>query len=89
MSVGTILTTKTDMTGESSSPVKPATAATYKDIVEAIEACNTSGDKKRYLIRWTEVRNYLISKNSAYELYTEKQLKNRYKYLKKAKRVLK
>ncbi|XP_063875078.1 uncharacterized protein LOC135108260 [Scylla paramamosain] len=89
LSVGTIWTAKTDNSGEPRTPVKPSTASTYKDIVEAIESCNQSQDKDHYIVRWNAVREYLIRKNPAYQLLTVKQLRDKYKYMKKVKKMMK
>ncbi len=89
LSIGTIWTATTDNSGEPTTPVKPSTASTYKDIVEAIESCNQSQDKDHYIVRWNAVREYLIRKNPAYQVLTVKQLRDKYKYMKKVKKIMK
>ncbi len=58
-------------------------------MLKAVNVCNQSKDQKHYIIRWNEVKQLLVSKDKTYEQYSVQQHSYKYKYLKKAKKLLK
>ncbi len=89
ISVGTLVSIQTDGRGEDLLPSKHTATSTYADMLEAVNVCNQSKDQKCYIIRWNEVKQFLVSKDKTYEQYSVQQHSYKYKYLKKAKKLLK
>ncbi len=89
VSVRTLVSIQTDGRGEDLLPSKHTATSTYADMLEAVNVCSQSKDQKCYIIRWNEVKQFLVSKDKTYEQYSVQQLRYKYKYLKKAKKLLK
>lgn len=78
----------TDYIG-SLSPVKlPDTANVFRDIRNAIEACNKRTGEGPVVFKWVEVKAYLDKNNSQYRKLSATQLRYKFKYLKHLKKKL-
>ena len=58
-------------------------------VKKAVMANNRSRDPEKYVVRWAEVKNYLVEKDASFKAFTQEQLRCKYKYLTKVHRSIK
>lgn len=90
ISVGTLLTVpSTSSTSSFTHEPKSDTAKLYSDVTQVVVKLNKSKDPKHFMVNWAEVLQHLQTKDSTYEGWTKDRLRDKYKYLKKARVTLK